>query len=62
MKHSDILTIIENAISSPDISIIDISRINTHSVDQDDYEVVPGKRLSAGDYGVVELKVILPIK
>ena len=61
MKHSEIVTAVENAISSPDIDVVNITGVSTHVVDNDGYEVVPWKKLKAGVYGVVEMRVILPI-
>jgi hypothetical protein len=49
MKHSEILTIVEQSITSTDIEIINVTNISTHVVDKDDYEVIPGiKNLSQG--------------
>jgi hypothetical protein len=62
MKHSEILSIVEESISSDNIDIINVTDISTHEVDKDDYEVFPGKMLKAGTYAVVAVRFILPIK
>ena len=62
MKHSVLISIVEQSISSQDIEIINIRGVSTHVVDKADYEVAPGKKLRAGMYGVVEMRVILPIR
>ena len=61
MKHSDILKIVEKNISTDSISLLDIKNVSIHRIEDDEYEVVPGELLSTGLYGVVELRVIVPI-
>ena len=60
MKHAQILSRVEKAISS-NVDIIGITRVEKINITDKSSDVVPGKITPQGDYGVVDLRLILPI-
>ncbi len=62
MKRSQILEIVEDSITPPKLDILSVSQIDIHTNDEDGYEISPGKKINKGDYGVVESRVIFPLK
>jgi len=60
MKHVQILSQVEKAISS-NVDIVGITRVEKINITDNSNDVVPGNITPPGDYGVVDLRLILPI-
>ena len=62
VKHSDIVKVVEEALGSADFDIIDVASVEKWVLQSTDENLLPGKTLPPGKYGVVELRVIMPLK
>lgn len=60
MKHSAILSRVEKAIS-PEFRIVDVSRVGKINVTKDDFDIIPGEKTISGEYGIIELRLMVPI-
>ena len=58
MKHSDIFSQVEKAILS-DVAIT-VTRVNKMKITETGTDVIPGKVTSPGEYGVVDVRLLVP--
>jgi len=61
MNHAQILSQVEKAISD-NIDIVAITRVEKINITDFSRDVVPGENIPPGDYGVVDLRLIVPVK
>lgn len=60
MEHSEVLSKVEAAISN-NVHIININRVDCADVSVADIPVLPGKDILPGKYGVVDIRILLPL-
>jgi hypothetical protein len=61
MNHSEILSQVEKAISSS-VDIVDVTRVEKINITENAGDVIPGKVTPSGEYGVVDIRLMVPIK
>lgn len=60
MKHAQILLQVEKAISS-NVDIVGVTRVEKMNITDKSSDVIPGKMTPPGEYGVVDIRLLLPI-
>lgn len=60
MEHAAILSLVEKAISS-DVDIVTVTRVEKMNITEDCADVIPGKNTPPGEYGVVDVRLMVPI-
>lgn len=60
MKHSEILAKAEASISGA--TIVDVTRVDITTVTQRDLQITPHVKVEAGEYGIVELRILIPLE
>lgn len=60
MKHAQILSQVEKAISD-NVDIIGVTRVEKIKVTEKSSDVIPGKVTQPGEYGVVDIRLMVPI-
>ena len=60
MKHSDILSQAEKAILS-DVDIVTVTRVDKMKITETGTDVIQGKETPPGEYGVVDVRLLVPL-
>ena len=60
MEHAKILSKVEKAISSS-VDIVTVSRVEKMNVTERGSDVIPGKITPPGEYGVVDIRLMVPL-
>ena len=60
MKHAEILLKVEKMLPE-NVDIVGVTRVEKITIDKKSTDVVPGKNTQPGEYGVVDLRILLPI-
>lgn len=61
MNHAKILSKVEKAISSS-VDIVTVTRVEKMNVTEEAGDVIPGKVTPPGEYGVVDIRLMVPLK
>lgn len=61
MKYAKILSQVEKAISSS-VDIIAVTRVERINITEKSGDVIPGKITPPGKYGVVDVRLMVPLK
>ena len=59
MKHSEILAKVEASIS--EAIVLGVTRVDLMTVTPDDLQITPPVRVEPGEYGIVELRILVPL-
>jgi len=60
MKHSEILNKVEASISGA--IVLGVTRVDTIIVTPADLQITPTVKVEAGEYGIVELRILVPLE
>jgi hypothetical protein len=60
MKHSEILAKAESSISGS--ILLGVTRVDNFTVTPDNLQITPTAKVEAGEYGIVELRILVPLE
>ena len=60
MKHSEILAKVEESISGG--ILLGVMRVDSVTVTPNDSQITPETKVEPGKYGIVEAKILVPLK
>ena len=60
MKHAAILSQMEKAISS-NVDVVTVTRVDIMNVTEDGADIIPGKETPPGEYGIIDVRLMVPL-